>query len=303
MRAFVAAADFLHFGRAADRLGISQQALSKRIARLEELLGARLLDRNGGRGVRLTEAGERFLGPARRALAAGEQAVAAVAGGRSSLRIDVWGHLYAPMRSLALVLDGAGLPAVEPGAARDFPAVVQALRRGETDLGLGRVPAAAAPDGLAHRTVRLEPVDAVLSADHPLADAAQLRPADLRDGLLHHPGEPGRLDFLTAFADRFGVSRRIGGPNLGLEPFLAGIRDDPRAFSLFPADAVTGDHPGLRFVPLVGPTPLYAWSLLWAGAEEPPAFRPLLDAFARTARRLRWLECDPDRDWLPGSGR
>ncbi|MEV6211504.1 LysR family transcriptional regulator [Kitasatospora sp. NPDC051914] len=302
VRAFTAAADLLHFGRAADRLGISQQALSKRIARLEEVLGARLLDRSGGRGVRLTETGGRFLGPARRALAAGERAVAAATGG-GSLRIDVWGHLYAPMRSLAPVLDGAGLPAVEPGAARDYPAVVRALRRGETDLGLGRVPATAAPEGLAHRTVRLEPVDAVLGADHPLADAAQLRPADLRDSLLHHPAEPGRLDFLTAFADRFGVSRRTGGPNLGLAPFLAGIRDDPRAFSLFPADAVTRDHPGLRFVPLVGPTPLYAWSLLWTGPEEPPGFRPLLDAFARTARRLRWLEYDPARDWLPGSGR
>ncbi|MFC7641687.1 LysR family transcriptional regulator [Streptosporangium lutulentum] len=56
VRAFVQAAGELHFGHAAEELSISQQALSKRIARLESTLGRRLLDR-GGQGVRLTEAG------------------------------------------------------------------------------------------------------------------------------------------------------------------------------------------------------------------------------------------------------
>ncbi|MGW0451189.1 LysR family transcriptional regulator, partial [Streptosporangium sandarakinum] len=69
VRAFVLTAEELHFGRAAVELSISQQALSKRIAALESRLGARLLDR-GGQGVRLTEAGRRFLAPARQALAA-----------------------------------------------------------------------------------------------------------------------------------------------------------------------------------------------------------------------------------------
>ncbi|WP_314622850.1 LysR family transcriptional regulator, partial [Streptomyces stackebrandtii] len=63
VRAFVRTAEELHFGKAAGTLGISQQALSKRIARLESLLGTPLFERGGGSGVRLTPAGERFLPP------------------------------------------------------------------------------------------------------------------------------------------------------------------------------------------------------------------------------------------------
>ncbi|MGK5629462.1 LysR family transcriptional regulator [Streptomyces sp. URMC 123] len=346
VRAFTAVAGALHFGAASEELAISQQALSKRIARLEERLGARLFDRGGGQGVRLTAAGARFLGPARRALAAGDAAVAAVLGDRQRLRMDVWGHLYAPLRTLARVLAEAPHLDVEPGTGRDFPSVAEALRRGEVSAGLGRVPtahrpgapyeprdrAATAPAAAgpaapatpapalaepAHRVVRLEPVDAVLSADHPLADAPHLRPADLRGSVLRYPADAGRLDFLTRFADHFGVERHTAGPNLGLLPFLSGIRADPTAFSLFPADAVAAGHPGVRFVPLVAPTPLYAWSLVWPGpralapygpgrgpetAPEPAPLRELLDAFARTARRNRWLEFDPTRDWLPDPG-
>ncbi|WP_371501928.1 LysR family transcriptional regulator [Kitasatospora sp. NBC_00374] len=303
LRAFAAVAGLLHFGRAADRLGITQQALSKRIARLEVRLAVRLFDRGSSTGVRLTDAGRRLLEPARRALTAGDLAVAAARGTRRQLRIDVWGHLYAPMRTLAEVVAAAPELDVAPGAGRDFPAVADALRRGEVAAGLGRVPAprGGAVTDLAHRLVRLEPVDAILSADHPLAGARELRPTDLRDSALRYPAEVERLDFLTRFADRFGIARRVGGPNLGLAPFLAAIRADPSAFSLFPADAAPAREPGIRFVPLVAPTPLYAWSLVWSGAHEHPELSSLAEAFAQLARRSRWLEFDPERDWLPDS--
>ncbi|GGP88080.1 LysR family transcriptional regulator [Streptomyces roseolilacinus] len=306
VRAFTTAAGLRHFGRAAGELGITQQALSKRVARLEARLGVRLLERGDGHGVRLTPAGERFLGPAGKALEAGTAAAAAaLAAPGPHPRVDVWGHLYAPLRALAHVLaDTPGLT-VETGTGRDHAAVAEALRRGDADAGLGRVPPGPATPGLSHRPVRLEPVDAVVSAAHPLAGATRLRPADLRDSTLRCPAEPGRLDFLTRFADRFGIAHRTGGPNLGPAPFLTAIRDDPACFSLLPADAVpdTAFPEGLRFVPLTDPTPLYAWSLLWPGGPEgTPGLRPLLDAFDRTGRARRWLEYDADRDWLPEGG-
>lgn len=295
VRAFVRTAEELHFGRAAGTLDVSQQALSKRIARLESLLGTRLFER-GGNGVRLTGSGRRFLAPARQALAAADTAVAAAVGNDRPLRVDVWGHLYAPMRTLAQVAGEAG--ELVSGHGRDLPSVTEALLRGDIDAAIGRVhPPLRA--GLTHRLVRLEPVDAVLGTDHPLAAEPSLRPDRLRDSVLWAPGPLDRLDFLHRFADRFGIRDRAASVNLGLAHFLGEVAADPRRFSLLPADVPLPEVPGLRSVPLVDPTPLYAWSLLWRTGSGHPGLHGLTAACAAEARRSRWLEYDPARDWLP----
>lgn len=299
VRAFAVTAETLHFGRAADRLGTSQQALSKRVARLETMLAARLFEREGG--TRLTEAGERFLPAAHEALAAGERAVAAVTGGGPVVRIDTWGHLYAPMRTIAQAVRALDTVRLEPGPGRDWPSVAAALLRGDTDLGFGRVHSLAGglDAGLTARLARLEPVDAVVSVSHPLADAAELRPSDLRDSTLWCPAELTRLDFLRRFADDFQITRRQDGPNLGLDHLVQHIRADASCFTLFPADAPLPDRTGLRSIPLVEPTPLYAWSLAWRTAHRHPLLDTLLRGFAETGRTRRWLDYTPQRDWLP----
>ncbi|MFG2547806.1 LysR family transcriptional regulator [Streptomyces sp. NPDC048594] len=295
VRAFVRTAEELHFGRAAGTLAVSQQTLSKRIARLETLLGTALFHR-GGTGVRLTDAGRRFLSPARQTVAAADAAVAAVSGKERPLRVDVWGHLYAPMRTLAQVAGRAG--ELTLGHGRDLPSVTTALLHGDIDAALGRVHPPL-PAGLAHRLVRLEPVDAVLSADHPLAAEPVLRPNQLSDSTLWAPGTLDRLDFLHRFADRFGVRNTATSVNLGLAHFLAEVAAEPRRFSLVPADVPLPDVPGLRSVPLTDPTPLYAWSLLWRVGNGSPGLNGLATACAEEAGRSRWLEYDPTRDWLP----
>ncbi|MEV0528689.1 LysR family transcriptional regulator [Streptomyces sp. NPDC050439] len=295
VRAFVRTAEELHFGRAAGTLALSQQALSKRIARLESLLGTQLLQR-GGNGVRLTEAGRRFLSPARQALAAADAAVAAAVGKDRPLRVDVWGHLYAPTRTLAHVAGQTG--ELTLGHGRDLPSVSIALLHGDIDAAFGRVHPPL-PAGLAHRLVRLEPVDAVLSADHPLAAEPALRPDQLRGSVLWAPGTLDRLDFLHRFADRFEIHDTATSVNLGLAHFLAEVAREPRRFSLLPADVPLPEVPGLRTVPLIDPTPLYAWSLLWRTGDGHPGLDSLIAACAAEAGRSRWLEYDPARDWLP----
>jgi DNA-binding MarR family transcriptional regulator len=76
LRAFVAVADELNFGRAADRLHISQPALSRQVRALEQLLGLELLRRTKHR-VELTIAGEALLDRARRLLDDVDEAVTA----------------------------------------------------------------------------------------------------------------------------------------------------------------------------------------------------------------------------------
>ncbi|WP_040789743.1 LysR family transcriptional regulator [Nocardia paucivorans] len=295
LRAFVRAAEELHFGRAAETLAISQQALSKRIARLESLLGTALF-RRGGSGIGLTESGRRFLRPARQALAAVDTAIAVVSGKDRPLRVDFWGHLYAPMRTLAQVAGHAG--ELVPGHGRDLPSVTAALLNGDIDVAFGRVHSPLHPD-LTYRLVRLEPVDVVLSANHPLAAEPALRPDQLRADVLWAPGALDRLDFLHRFADRFDIGNRVASVNLGLTHFLTEVAEAPDRFSLLPADVPLPEIPGLCSVPLVDPTPLYAWSLLWRTGNEHPGLDDLLAACAAEARRSRWLEYDPVRDWLP----
>ena len=76
MRYFVAVAEELHFGRAAERLHIAQPAVSQQVRRLEENLGVQLLQRTKRR-VRVTAAGEAFLEHARGVLARADEAIVA----------------------------------------------------------------------------------------------------------------------------------------------------------------------------------------------------------------------------------
>ncbi|BAJ28606.1 MULTISPECIES: LysR family transcriptional regulator [Kitasatospora] len=299
LRAFVAVAEQRHFGRAAEQLAISQQAASKRIAALEGELGVRLLDR-GPAYVRLTDAGQRLLAPARAALAAGRAAVAAVRQQAAPARLDVWGHLFEPLRTVREVLSGISGLTVEVGAARDLDAVAAALSRGESAAGFGRHQPGSGRE-LAHRLVRLEPVDAVLPAAHPLARADRLRPADLAALRLVLPAAPARLDFLARFGERFGVPLLPGDANLGLAHLLDRVRALPDGCTLLPAELPLAVPPGLVVRPLADPVPLYAWSLVWHRERPHPAVPALLRAFAERGRDRRWLEYRPGRDWLPGA--
>ncbi|MDO3650630.1 LysR family transcriptional regulator [Nocardia mangyaensis] len=297
VRAFVRTAEELHFGRAAAALGLSQQAVSKRVARLESTLGVRLLERDH-HGVRLTADGRRFLPGARETLAAAERAITGLVDAHGPLRIDVWGHQYDPLRTLAQVATAPDAPALQPGHGRDLPAVAGALLRGDIDAGFGRVHPPL-PAGLTHRLIRLEPVDVVLGDDHPFAGATALRPDQLRGSVLYTPATLDRLDFLTRFSEHFGISEHRAGPNLGLALLLSTLRTDPRGIALLPADVEFPDLTGIHTVPLVDPTPLYAWSLIWRTRPEPPLLEPLLTALVYTAGQRRWLEFDPAGDWLP----
>jgi acetyl esterase/lipase len=99
LRAFVAVAEELNFSRAAERLYLSQPALSRQIRALERLVGCELLRRSTHR-VELTLAGQALLDRARAVLAALDEAVAAArsVGGELSARIM---RLWAPVLAVA----------------------------------------------------------------------------------------------------------------------------------------------------------------------------------------------------------
>lgn len=88
VRYFVAVADHRHFGRAAAALRVAQPSLSRQIRRLEQQIGARLLDRTP-QGSRLTEAGEAFLPRAKALLRSAGQAAAQARAAAQPSRITI----------------------------------------------------------------------------------------------------------------------------------------------------------------------------------------------------------------------
>lgn len=141
---FIAVAEELHFGRAAERLNMTQPPLSRQIQKLEKIVGAELLERDN-RKVELTSAGHAFLDEARRLMALAERAPVAarrIASGRSGmLRIgftaasgfSILGPLLEELSSIIPEVD-IELEELVTGDQ------LAGLLTGELDLGLARPP-------------------------------------------------------------------------------------------------------------------------------------------------------------------
>jgi DNA-binding transcriptional LysR family regulator len=193
LRYFVAVAEELHFGRAAERLGIAQPPLSRAIRQLERRLDVTLVERTS-RSARLTPAGEALLRDGRAAL----DAVAAAArrahrAGQTDPRLVLVlkpggdGGLL-PGILARYEADPAAIPVEIVFSAADRTAM---LRDGRADVGLLLRP----PDdltGLDAEELRVEPQVVVLAEGHPLAVRASVWMADLEgETLPRWPGMPG----------------------------------------------------------------------------------------------------------------
>ncbi|MCX5166523.1 LysR family transcriptional regulator [Streptomyces antibioticus] len=181
LRYFVAVAEELHFGKAAQRLGIAQPPLSRTITQLERRLGIALLERNS-RKVTLTEAGAVLLAEGREilsAMTAAERRTRRAATAHPSLVLAVKSGTGGEL--LTKLLDAY---AAEPGAATVDLLICEAhqhrqlLREGQADVALLHLPFDSAA-GLDTETLCTEGQVAILPASHPLAIRSQVRMADV----------------------------------------------------------------------------------------------------------------------------
>lgn len=181
LRSFVVAAEELHFSRAAARLVIAQQALSKQISELEDVVGAKLFRRTS-RKVELTPAGEAFLIAARTLLAALDKGI-------ESARLAAGGHRGAIRLAFGT---GAALELTGPILAEfqeRFPDVRLQMREAksaDTTCGLGdgsadvaflRLPATI--PGIDVEPLFVEPLAVAISAGDPLAGRASVSVDDV----------------------------------------------------------------------------------------------------------------------------
>ncbi|MDT9000031.1 LysR substrate-binding domain-containing protein [Paucibacter sp. APW11] len=181
---FVAVAEELHFGRAAQRLHLSQPPLSQQIIKLERLLGCQLLLRDR-RSVTLTPAGLELLSHARQllqGLGTAVQATRRVASGEAGeLRLGYSGSaLYSSQALDALAAYKSRYPAVDvqlrEGVTR---AHVDSVLAGRLDLAFVRGTLPIQASGLQRLLISQEPLLLALPVGHALAARRSVRVAEL----------------------------------------------------------------------------------------------------------------------------
>jgi DNA-binding transcriptional LysR family regulator len=171
LRCFVAVAEEMHFGRAAERLYVAQSAVSQQVRRLERELGVELLVRNKRR-VSLTEAGRVFLGEARRTLEQAEKgAEAAKRASRGQIGRLVVGFIGPATYNIVPEVLGVyrkRFVDVEL-VLHEWTSAQQTERLREGYLQVGFVRSPVDLEALAVEHTFREPVVVVLPEGHPLA--------------------------------------------------------------------------------------------------------------------------------------
>ncbi|AXL92726.1 LysR family transcriptional regulator [Streptomyces sp. CB09001] len=299
VRSFVRAAELGQLRHAADELGVTQQAVSKRIAALERALDVRLFTRTA-RGVELTLDGQAFLPHARNLVENVDRAVTAIRRGSRALRIDVLGLRSAQ----AVVLHDYWRS--HPGTALDVVTLkvddprlaVAAVQAGDVDASFRSVtdPAALPPE------VRMihafhSPLELVVGPRHPLASARTVAPARLRGHRIWVPGiAPGSewADFYDQLITGFGLRVDAAGPNFGNEVLLDILADSDDVATLVGSRDryVWPTGHDLRRIPIAGPTLAYPLSLLVPRENPHPGLRAVVAHFANLAPL-------PEDTWLP----
>jgi len=285
-RYFIAVAEELHFGRAAERLHIAQSGLSQQILKLERSVGVQLLSRDR-RGVQLTEAGRVFLDHARQAVELADRAMTspllAERGKRGSLRVGTTILGMPPMagrlvqafedrfpdvevdlrpRLISELIDGISTYALDvavvlsPFKSVDPPPRYQQL--GTYEL------VAAVPEG--HRLAKLERVPrAELLAETLIEGPRNINPAlfDHIHRILFGELEPPLRLEVADIEEARRLEHVAEGKGIGLTGTPPGVQRHAL--------------PGVVFRPLDEDTPPIGYGVAWSATQTSPFLEPFID--------------------------
>jgi DNA-binding transcriptional LysR family regulator len=294
LRYFVVLAEELHFGRAAQRLHITQPPLSMAIQSLEDELGVKLFER-APRRVTLTHAGATFVEQARTLLARADDAIeltrAADRGEVGRLRI---GFMSATIYTL--------LPPLLRDFAARFPAVrlvlrelampqqLLLLRNGEIDVGFVRPPIEDAE--LDAETVLSESLVVALPRGHELAKLRQIPARRLApESFVLFQRQPGLVlhHLVLRFCIQNGFTPRVAQEATQAHA-VVGLVSAGIGVALVPASVQCTRMRGVEYRPLRERSPPVETVLAWRRADASPvlaAFRKTADEVSRRyARRF-----------------
>jgi len=296
LQAFVTLAEELHFGRAAERLHLTQPPLTHAIQELEAEFGLQLFERTK-RSVKLTAAGEALLPEARSLLAQAERlpgaARAAAAGQTGDLNL-----------AFVSIVDYSFLPDLLREFTRAYPQVRVQLREATTDVQLAdllarradagillgpiaeALPRGAGAEELRYQRLGGEGLAIALPENHPKANGTA--PLSLA-GLAHEPLiciprriAPRLYDAILSACAQAGFSPRIAQEAIQMQTIIslvsAGI-----GMALVPESIMSLRRPGVRYRKLRGARAVLEIGLAWRADNA----SPVLQRFIETAAQFK----------------
>jgi DNA-binding transcriptional LysR family regulator len=288
---FVAVAEELHFGRAAERLHIAQPSLSQQIRRLEQQLGVRLLERTS-RNVQLTAAGEALCGEGRSILSQAQHAIATTrAAGAERLTVAFYGTPASSLLPAVLAAFGESHPSFEVSVRELLLGSVDEILDGTVDLAFTRL--LPGQTDLEVEIIANEPRVAALPISHPLANRNSLALTELKDeSFITNPavGDDRAPPRWLAEQRRHGLPGRVACKASSVQEILALVASN-RGISLVPT-AVSQHYPrtDISYVPVSDADPAVI-SL----ARRPGRPWPAVEAFIEIARQVAAAALDPAR--------
>lgn len=288
LRSFLALADELHFGRAAERLGLAQPPLSRHIQQLEAEIGVVLVER-GSRGVKLTRAGEILRDRVRPQVEGITAAVAETravgAGWRGRLCVGFITNMsYAVLPRVLEKLRESAPEAVFDVHETSADEAERGVREERFDLALTRLPVE--DQGLMQRGLHHERLMLVLPAGHRLAGRKTLSFDDVVDepfvmcrrhehALLQH--------IILRRCDEVGfrprVVQEVGGKTLMMELVAAGV-----GLTVVPESSSYSTRPGLVYRRVVDSIAPVTMAAIWRRENANPLRSIFLEAVVEVAR-------------------
>ncbi|MFC0007658.1 LysR family transcriptional regulator [Micromonospora siamensis] len=278
LRYFVAVAEELHFSRAAERLFVSQPALSKQVRALERQLGLALFDRRA-RTVALTPAGAELLPRARDLLAGWDAAVRAARGAGAAVSLTVGLQTAVGrdlQRSVLQSFRERGWRITLRLSGWDDPTA--GLATGATDVAFLWLPVASGD--LAVRVLARERRWVATAAAHPMAARPEVDFADLRDEpFVALPGTAGPLrDFWLAVPQRAGREPVVGVEAVAADEALEAVAAGLGVVLLAEGNARLYPRPDVAYRPVRGLPPAEL-ALAWRADDHRPEVAEFVAAF------------------------
>jgi DNA-binding transcriptional LysR family regulator len=285
LRYLIAIDDEGNVGRAAERLFVSQPALSYALKNLEAEFGVRLFDRHAG-GVTATPAGRDVITEARRTLRQAERVTAAAErhrrGATGVLRVGFEASGAGELTTRARAEFTRRHPGVRVEPKRfDWGEEASALRDGRVDVAFVWLPADLT--GMRSEIVHTEPRVVGLPAGHPLAGRTEMSILDVKDEPLMWTERAPRawVDWWAVNPRPDGSSPRWGPTNDNVEEMLEQVAEGTAICFASSSMASFYARPDLAWVPLTDVEPLQV-ALAWPEQTADP----LVDGFVQVVREL-----------------